>query len=200
MKSLNPGFRGAVRHKVKDNEIIELAFSSAGITDISPVRAFPRLEILRLLGTSNAAEKTLVDLSPLRGLRLWCLEAKDNSISDLSSLQGMPLRILRCSDNPIKDLMPLKGMPLGEIHIANTEVSDLSPLVGMPLTKLVCQQSRVTNLLPLKVFDLKLLRCDFVIERDAITLRSIKTLEQINGLRAEEFWKRADSGESPQAK
>ncbi len=200
MKSLNPKFSGEVQHKTKDGEVVELVFSSTGVTDISPIRDFPYLEVLRLQGSSVADERTFADLSPLKGLSLWCFEAQGNRISSLSPLEGMPLRIFRCSDNPIKDLTPLKGMPLGEIHVAKTEVSDLSPLVGMPLAKLVCQQSHVTDLLLLRTFDLKLLRCDFVFERDAKILRSIKTLEQINGLRSTEFWKRVAAGDAPQAK
>jgi hypothetical protein len=38
---------------------------------------------------------------------------------------------------------------------------------------------------------LKTLHCDFKPERDADALRSFKTLEQINGKPAAEFWKDA---------
>ncbi len=51
-------------------------------------------------------------------------------------------------------------------------VSDLSPLRGMPLKSILC---------------------DFKPERDAEILRSIKTLETINGKPAAEFWKDADA-------
>jgi hypothetical protein len=51
-------------------------------------------------------------------------------------------------------------------------VSDLSPLKGMPL---------------------KDLRCDFKAERDAKVLRSITTLETINGKPVKEFWKEVDA-------
>jgi len=46
----------------------------------------------------------------------------------------------------------------------------------------------------------KAVQCDFIPERDAEILRSIKTLETINGLPAAEFWKRVEAGEAPQAR
>jgi len=39
---------------------------------------------------------------------------------------------------------------------------------------------------------LKELRCDFKPKRDAEILRSIKTLETINGKTTKEFWKEVD--------
>jgi WD40 repeat protein len=47
----------------------------------------------------------------------------------------------------------------------------------------------VTDLAPLIEMPLKELDCDFKYERDAEILRSIKTLETINGKPAKEFWK-----------
>jgi hypothetical protein len=55
------------------------------------------------------------------------------------------------------------------LYIRFTKISDLSLLKGMPL---------------------KELDCDFRPERDAEILRSIKTLERINGKPAAEFWQR----------
>ena len=55
--------------------------------------------------------------------------------------------------------------------------------------KLSCVGTKVSDLSPLKGMPLKTVHCDFKPERDAETLRSIKTLEQINGKPAAEFWK-----------
>ena len=57
------------------------------------------------------------------------------------------------------------------VNITSTRVTDLSLLKGMPL---------------------KGLYCDFRPERDAEILRSISTLETINGKPAVEFWKDAE--------
>jgi len=67
-------------------------------------------------------------------------------------------------------------MKLMTLACAATQVSDLSPLKRMPLTKI---------------------ECDFKAERDAAILRSIKTLETINGKPAAEFWKDVSASPPP---
>jgi len=59
----------------------------------------------------------------------------------------------------------------------------------MQLTALACYTTKVTDLSILKDMPLKQLDCDFKLERDAKILRSIITLETINGKPAAEFWK-----------
>ena len=56
--------------------------------------------------------------------------------------------------------------------MAETKVSDLSPLKDMPL---------------------KEIGCDFKPERDAELLRSLKTLETINGKPVAQFWKEVEA-------
>jgi len=63
----------------------------------------------------------------------------------------------------------------------------------MNLTTLHCNSTRVSDLSLLNGMPLKDLRCDFKPERDAGVLRSIKTLETINGKPAQEFWKEVDA-------
>lgn len=86
---------------------------------------------------------------------------------------------------------------MGVLYISGTDVSDLSPLRGMPLTRLWCFYTKVTDLSPLKEMPLKELRCDFDPKRDTEILRSLKTLETINGLPVAEFWKQVEAGKSP---
>ncbi len=62
-------------------------------------------------------------------------------------------------------------MNLKELNFESTPVSDLSPLKGMPLGAL---------------------RLDFQPERDTEILRSIKTLEEINGKPVATFWKEVE--------
>jgi hypothetical protein len=59
----------------------------------------------------------------------------------------------------------------------------------MPLTELQCNQTKVSDLSPLKELPLKQLWCDFNPDRDAAVLRSIETLETINGKPAQEVLK-----------
>ena len=104
----------------------------------------------------------------------------------------MPLEFLEVDGLPLTDLSLLSGMPLTHLQISFTQVSDLSPLNGMPLTDLRFQSTNVTDLSPLKDMPLKILCCDFKPERDTELLRSIKTLETINGKPAAEFWKEVE--------
>jgi hypothetical protein len=165
LKERNPGFDGQVSHKIEKSEVVEL-WLSGNVKDISPVRA----------------------LTELRGLT--CREAP---LSDLSPLKGMPLTTLDCGQTQVSDLSPLKGMPLTWLDCDATQVSDLSPLKDMKLTFLRCQGTQVTDLSPLQGMPLKELMCDFKPERDAEILRSLKTLEKINGKPAQEFWKEVDA-------
>jgi hypothetical protein len=59
-------------------------------------------------------------------------------------------------------------MPLDELFFEDTEVNDLTVLKDLPLKKI---------------------SCSFEAARDATILRAIGTLEEINGVPAEKFWK-----------
>jgi eukaryotic-like serine/threonine-protein kinase len=61
------------------------------------------------------------------------------------------------------------------------------------LTHLELGDTKVSDLSLLKGMALKNLYCDFKPERDAEILRSIKTLETINGKPVEQFWKEVDA-------
>ena len=83
-------------------------------------------------------------------------------------------------------------MRLKMLDVRHTKVSDLSPLKGVPLTELFVEGTAVADLAVLKGMPLKRISCDFRAERDAKTLRAITSLEEINGVPAEKFWKDAD--------
>ena len=220
LKELNPGYDGQAEHQIDNGVVTELKFSTVAIANISPVRALRGLRRLKCEGaqTSDGNVKqrgALADLSPLTGLsldELWCgineitdltplkqmrltiLLCGYNPVSSLSPLAGMPLRKLGISAAKIADLSPLRGMPLETLYCDATQVADLTPLAGMPLKELDIRATRVTDLLPLRGIPLTWFRCNFDSQRDTEVLRSIKTLETINGMPAVEFWKRADAG------
>ncbi len=131
------------------------------LTDLSPLRGMP-LAVLNIYGTNVS------DLTPLRGMQLGNLDFAGAAISDLGPLRGMPLTSLVGSSSRVATLAPLKGMPLTNLQFANTLVTDLSPIRGMPLTTLLC---------------------DFSPLRDTEVLKTLKSLAQINGKPAVEFWK-----------
>jgi hypothetical protein len=105
--------------------------------------------------------------------------------------------VANCGGTKVTDLSPLKDMPLTTLLFQNSHVSDLSPLKGMRLTGLQCRNTKVADLTPLKGMPLKELNCDFIPNRDAKILQSIKTLEKINGKAVEEFWKEVKAGPFP---
>jgi serine/threonine protein kinase/Leucine-rich repeat (LRR) protein len=176
LKELNPGYDGQEEHRIVDGNVDELSFSAVGVTDISPVRALAQLKRLGCTGTYPQVGP-LSDISPLRGLNLRHCNLSFTQVADLSALSGMAqLNSLMIKGTKIQDLSPLKGMALIGVDCSLTPVADLAPLAGMPLTRLFV---------------------DFKPERDTAVLRSIKTLEQINGVPIAEFWKQVDAGKTP---
>ena len=192
LKEVNPGFDGKETHRIQRDAVVDLAFSTACVRNLWPVRA---LKQLRGLTVSPAANEkgTLSDLSPLQGMPLTALYCHNNPIRDLSPLKGMPLSALTCGSTQVENLTPLAGMKLTLLSCNDTAVSSLSPLEGMPLTVLWCNRTKVTDLSPLRGTPLKELRCDFVPERDAAILREIKTLTKINDTVAGVIWVRMDA-------
>ncbi len=186
LKERNPGFDGKVTHKIEQSEVIELGLSGR-VKDISALRALSKLRAFRCW------EAPLSDLSPLKGMPLTSLYCYNTRVSDLSPLKDMSLISLTLSVTRVSDLSPLKGMPLTWLSCEGTSVSDLSPLKGMKLAVLLIHNTPVSDLSPLEGMPLKNLWCDFKPERDVEILRSLKTLETINGKRAAEFWKEVDA-------
>ena len=193
LQELNPAFDGKVTPTIETGVVTGVQFLTDNVTDISPLRALLGLTRVTCNGSGWHLGK-LSDLSALRGLRLIWLDFSGTQVSDLSPLQEMPLTGLAFHGAPVADLSPLVGMKLTFLTFGGSYVSDISPLRGMPLTYLHCQLlPKVTTLAPLKDLPLKTLLCDFNPERDAATLRSIKTLEEINWKPAAEFWKEVES-------
>ncbi|MCX6909179.1 MAG: hypothetical protein NTY01_14210, partial [Verrucomicrobia bacterium] len=185
------------------------------LEDLSPLRGLP----LRWL---NCSYSRVADLSPLRGMPLEMLYCHDTQVKDFTPLQGMPLKELVCfgvpisnltplstlhlleelvcSATPVQDLSPLKGLRLRKLTLGNTPVSDLSPLTGAPLKELYVVRTRVSDLSPLRGAPLEKINYDAIVNSRAENmqvLKSIPTLQTINGQPAAEFWKKAEVGERP---
>ncbi len=188
------------------------AFDKKRLADLAPLKG---LQLTNL----DCNNTNVADLTPLAGMKLASLRLQSTQVSDLSPLEGMPLTMLSCPYAPVSNLAPLKGMQLTGLHLSYTKVSDLAPLKGMQLTFLDFNATPVTDLSPLKgmklttlrckytkVADLSLLRgmplkeleCDIELaKRHAEMLRSIKTLENINGKSPAEFWKEVSVAPPP---
>jgi serine/threonine-protein kinase len=219
LQALNPGFDGQVRFHVVDGVVTECAFSSADVTDLSPLRALRGLRKLECPGVSFKEPSRLADLQPLRGLPLTHLAVHCSEVADLSPLEGMPLKELECWKSSVKDLSPLRGAPLTSLDIAwtpvkdmtplltdtdlawlhcdNTPVTDLSPLRGKPLTELHCHNTGVTDLSPLEGMPLRNLRCNPDVARNGTAvLRSLHDLRMINET-PREVWMKQEGDAAP---
>jgi len=160
-----------------------------GVADLGPLAGMP-LQVL-ICGATPIS-----DLSPLRGMKLRELRCSHTKVANLSPLEGMPLVDLRCHDLAVNSLNPLAGMPLQALDCHLTEVASIEPLAGMnQLVALNIHATRVKDLLPLKsVPGLKLLWCDYVPERDATIIRSLKSLERINDKASADFFMSLNDG------
>ena len=179
---------------LKDMKLTYLDCWGSPVSDLSPLKGMK-------LTTLFCAATQVADLSPVKDMKLTILHCENTRVSDLSPLKDMKLNDLMCGGTGVSDLLPLKDMMLTELRCENTRVSDLSPLKNMNLAILNCSRTRVSDLSPLKGMPLKEVWCDFQPQRDAEILRSIKTLERINGKPAAQFWKEVGgtkaSGGSP---
>jgi Leucine-rich repeat (LRR) protein len=163
----------------------ELSCWNTSVSDLSPLKGMPLTKLY-------CEDTSVSDLSPLKNMKLEVLSLGFTKVSDLSPLKGMPLTALTCPSTQVSDLAPLKDIQLMALNLSNTPVSDLSPLKDMKLSTLICNNTKVTDLTPIKGMPLQTLYCDFKADRDAAILRSIKTLETINGKTAKAFWKEVD--------
>jgi hypothetical protein len=178
----NPTFDGKLTPTIdKNGVVIALEFLTDNVTDISPVKALTGLRTLKCNGSVGKGQ--LADLTPLKGLQLTSLVCGDSKVADLTPLKDMKLTSLDFGGTQVSDLSPLKDMAatLTALWLFDTKVADLTPLKEMKLTRLDCNGTKISDLGPLKGMPLKSLNCDFNRARDAEILRSLKTLETING-------------------
>ena len=171
---------------LKGMKLVWLFCQQTHVSDLSPLEGMP-LASLTCFGTQVS------DLSPLKGMPLNELHVEGTQVSDISPLKETPLKVLRIGLTQVSDLSPLKAMPLTSLNCMGSQVSDLSPLVGMPLEAIWLDGTLVSDFTPLKDMPLKTLILDFSPERDTELLRSIKTLETINGKPVTEFWKEVEA-------
>ena len=163
--------------------LTRLVCFTTAVSDLTPLEGM-KLKELSLRSTA------VVDLSPLQGMPLTQLDCYGCRILDLSPLQGMKLTRFENNSCQATDFTPLRGMPLIYLILSKTSFADLSILEGMPLTNLELGECpNITDLSPVRAFPLKHFQLDFKSERDTELLRSLTTLERINGLLVADFWK-----------
>jgi len=131
---LNPVFDGKVTPVINDGAVSSFSFYADKVTDISPVMVLTELKYLECWG-SGLKQGTLIDLTPIKAMKLTHLNFSATQVSDLTPLKGLPLEVLIFGNSQVSDLSPLKGMRLHELHCNWTKVTDLSPLKDFPPDK-----------------------------------------------------------------
>jgi serine/threonine protein kinase/formylglycine-generating enzyme required for sulfatase activity/Leucine-rich repeat (LRR) protein len=136
------------------------------------------------------------DCKDLTELNLSQTNVGDAGLAHFAACKS--LKVLHLLGTQVTDagLVHFEGCKdLRTLNLAGTQVSE----AGLAhfkdckeLTRLVIVKTQINDLSLLKRMSLKELDCDFQPERDAEILRSIKTLEKINGKPAAEFWKDFD--------
>jgi serine/threonine protein kinase/Leucine-rich repeat (LRR) protein len=173
---------------LRGSSLSKLEVNVCDIRDLQPLKGMP-LETLFLCYFGPGPGVT--DLTPLAGMPLKQLSLRgEKELVDLSGLAGLPLEYLDLLDTGVESLEPLRDMrTLKALILSSPRVSDLSPLKGLPLTKFECKCPKVSDLSPLSGLPLREVRIEFNAQRDTDWLRSLKTLERINGKPVAEFWK-----------
>jgi serine/threonine protein kinase/Leucine-rich repeat (LRR) protein len=107
----NPGFDGAIEHKIEGGVVTELRIVTDEVTDIAPIRVFNALRVLDLSGTESEGQVNgqLADLTPLKGV-------------NLSSLTKLSLNNSKIDDAALvhfKDCKNLTGLWLNRSKVTN---------------------------------------------------------------------------------
>jgi serine/threonine protein kinase/Leucine-rich repeat (LRR) protein len=191
LKELNPRFDGKVTHKIGNGVVTELHFDAEHVTNLSAVKALRELKVLECSGVDGPSK--LSDLRPLEGLKLTMLRCNNTAVAELAPLRDMPIWFLEFYNAKVADLSPLKKMKLEHLGCGGTLVTDLSPLKGIKLGFLACPRISPSAEVIFKDMPLAHIYSDC---RGADFLRSIKTLQTINGKPVKEFWKELDDRQS----
>ncbi len=203
LRILNPRFDGEVQFDVNG---FDLWISGSGLSDLSAVRRLAGLQRLHVdsrdlsdisaltglpLIYLSLGNTSVVDLSPLRGMKLQELMLSgSNRIVEISVLQGMPLKSLTTYATGVADLSPLEGSSLRRLNCSDTPVSDLSPIASLPLEALDIRSTRIKDWSPIARMPLQNFLGDISRDQDADVVRRIGTIQRINDMPSDEFWKK----------
>jgi hypothetical protein len=132
---------------------------------------------------------------PLEGMPLQHLTLDNTLVSNINALQEMPLEFPGISFTHVEDLSPLKGMPLKELRIARSTVKDLGPLTGMQLNSLILSHTFPGSYARRKWDEIPTTNR---YSRGIDGIRNMESLQTIDKIPAEEFWRRFDRKHFPQ--
>jgi Leucine-rich repeat (LRR) protein len=213
---LNPDFDGQLEPTLNGDAVVALRLTVDQVKDVSPLKTLTTLRNLSCTGSTMGSGQ-LADLSPLSGLKLQVLNVSNTQVSNLAPLKGMPLESLSCANTKVADLAPLAGMPLAhlqlqwtqvtsltplrdsplvDLNICGTRVTDLAPVRNMKLDSFYCDATRIADLSPLTGMPLKNLNWrgyDQTNPRHQQVVKSLETLESIDSVPTQEFWREVEA-------
>jgi Leucine-rich repeat (LRR) protein len=178
---------------------LSLRVTKVGDADMALFKDCKNLTTLRLYGTqlSDAGVAYFKNCKKLNHLDLAGTAVTETGLAnfkDCRDLMVLYLSNTKVSDAGLanfKDCKKLTTLFIGGTDMTNTGLAYFKDCKY--LTRLSIAYTKATDLSLLEGMPLKELNCEFQRERDAEILRSITTLERINGKPAAEFWKEADS-------
>jgi serine/threonine protein kinase len=184
--------------RAADDAVYLVDIHSPSATDLTPLRALPKLQHVSIQPPYNVARIAgkLPNLSTLAGASFARLQLRNMPIDSMAPLRDLPrLEALEIHDLPVEDLTPLAGLKLREFHMGNTRVRDLGPLRNQPIQILALGPTAVTDFSPLASLPLE--RVFINLPREAQqpvfeVLRKVPTLQQVNGMPAGTLWKALD--------
>jgi formylglycine-generating enzyme required for sulfatase activity len=183
LKKRNPEFDGQLRSavaaepRIVDGVVVDLAFQTDHVSDISPLRALTGLHTLGCAG-SERGKGMLVDLSPLRVLPLTALYVGGNPhLADLSAVRGKPINSLSIWGTSVESIEIVKDMPIKRLWLEGTKIVDISPLAGKSLDHLSLNLLVETNRAGLPAKEIKSLLCSLAQVPDEADLQRLGVKE-----------------------
>jgi len=133
-------------HGLRADGSFGIVLYELGKEGLSPLRGMPLTFV-----NAFTVKPDFDDLSPLKGMRLYCLYLPSRcAVADLSPLSGMPLEMLSLQGSRVADLSPLRGMKLKSLDINGCQVVNLLPLRDTSVENLSMDRTKVRDLSPLK--------------------------------------------------
>jgi serine/threonine protein kinase len=191
-------FRGC--KGLKQINLIDTRLTDAGLAYFQGCAGLTHLS---LTGTDVTDEglALFAGRTNLARLDLGCLCITDAGLANFEGCKGLQKLNLSgtgVTNDGLGHFQNCKG--LTELSLNDTEVTaaGLAHFQGCKgLTVINLARSKVADLSPLKDLPLREITCDFEPERDAAVLRSIKTLETINGQPAARVLRGRQTGKPP---
>ena len=174
--------------------------TGAGLTNFKDCKHLKILSLACSPKITDAGFGNFKDCKELRWLDLDGTQVGDGglaSFKDCKNLDTAGLNFTRVTDAGLaqfKDNRRLVSINLQRTQVGNVGLAYLSGCTRLMYMDI--SHTHISDLSPLTGKPLRVLSCDFQAERDTDVLRSIPTLETINGKPAAEFWKEIDPNQA----